>query len=327
LLDAILGGGFPVGAFSMIVGLPASGKSTLAFQTLANAQKVNQGKILAAVLDSEEATTQVRLAQLGVVNPRINPHRSLTVEKVFKYLEALSLFKAEKNILELPSVVIWDSIANTLSEKEFEAEDPNTVIGYKARLLSMLVPKYVSKCAKGKICWIAVNQLRDKIQMTPFPQENELKFMKGGKTIPGGNILKFNAFHLVEVKVSKPLDPSKVGFDGVEVKVRCVKNKAFAPNIEIKLLGSFTNGFSNFWTNYQLLVDTKRLNAGAWNYLVNLPEKKFRTKDAEHLYETDPEFVDAFDDAVSDAIQTDYIDKYDPKIKRDDSEEREQKTN
>lgn len=321
LLDAILGGGFPIGALSMIIGQPGSGKSMLAFQILASAQRKYEGNLLGAVLDSEESTTQIRLAQLGVVNPRINPYRELTVEKVFKYLEALSLFKREKEILDVPSVVVWDSVANTLSEKEFEAEDPNAVIGYKARLLSMLVPKYVSKCTKSNICWIAVNQLRDKIKMGIFPEEKELKFMKGQKTLPGGNVLKFNAFHLIDIKVSKIVDPDKYGFEGVEAKVRCIKNKAFTPNIEITMIGSFTNGFSNFWTNYQMLIDTKRLNSGAWNHLINLPDKKFRTKDAETLYNSDPEFVDAFDAAVDEAIKTEYIKKYNPEAFQDDNKE------
>ena len=80
------------------------------------------------------------------------------------------------------------------------------------------------------------------------------------------------------------------------------------------MVGSFTTGFSNFWTNYNFLKLTKRLNSGAWNFLVSLPDKKFRTKDAPELYNTDDEFKVAYDTAVKEAIQTEIIEKYNPEI-------------
>ena len=103
--------------------------------------------------------------------------------------------------------------------------------------------------------------------------------------------------------------------------MKCVKNKLFPPNIEIEILGSFNTGFSNFWTNYQFLIDNKRLNSGAWNYLVSFPEKKFRTKDAENLYNTDEEFKQKFDEAAKELIQTEIIDKYNPKQEVDNEKE------
>jgi len=239
----------------------------------------------------------------------------VTVEKVFQLLEGLSVFKSEKKILDIPSMVIWDSIANTLSQKERETEDPNTVIGYKARLLSLLVPKYIAKLAQHNICLIAVNQLRDNIQMGQFAPAPDLKFMSSSKTMPGGNVLKYNAFHLLDMKIKsaiKDAEAEKYGFEGIKVTVRCVKNKLFQPNIPIVLFGSFVHGFSNFWTNYDLLKETDRLKAGAWNYLITHPDKKFRTKDAPTLYEEDEEFKNKYDEAVKEAIQIDIVEKYNP---------------
>ena len=310
LLDTVLGGGFAIGTLAIIVGQPGSGKSMLAFQALAAGQTLYKGSLLGGVLDSEEATTTQRLWDLGVRYPKIIPYNEITVEKVFQYLEGLCLFKASKEITDIPSMVIWDSIANTSSLKEIEADDPNSVIGYKARLLSLLIPKYVAKCSKNNICFIAVNQLRDDVQIGNFANPKELKFLTQGKTMPGGTILKYNAFHLLEMKTGKVITQEKHGFDGVEVKVKCVKNKLFPPNIEITLVGSFVTGFSNFWTNYKMLVDNKRLQSGAWNYLVSFPEKKFRTKDAETTYNKEEKFREAFDNAVKETLQTEYIDKY-----------------
>jgi len=314
LLDAVLGGGFAIGALSIIVGQPGSGKSMLAMQALAQGQIEYNGQMLSGYLDSEESTTGIRLANLGVRYPRIKPYSDITVEEVFKFLEGLCLFKEKKKSIETPSMVIWDSIANTLSEKEREADDVNQVIGYKARMLSILIPKYVAKLGQHNVSLIAVNQLRDVIKIGQFAPAKDLKFMSASKDMPGGNVLKFNAFHLLEMKVGKLLEQDKYGFDGVIAKVKCVKNKLFPPNIEIELMGSFTTGFSNFWTNYNFLVNAKRLNSGAWNYLVTLPDKKFRTKDAEKLYYENEEFREKFDESVHEAINTEIIEKYNPDI-------------
>ena len=71
----------------------------------------------------------------------------------------------------------------------------------------------------------------------------------------------------------------------------------------------FNTGISNFWTNYNFLVKNKRLSSGAWNYLVSLPNKKFRTKDALNIYNSNEEgFADKFNEAVKESIQTEIID-------------------
>jgi len=320
VIDAILGGGFAIGALTIIVGQPGSGKSMLAIQTLGQGQQQYKGNMLGAFLDSEEATTQIRLANLGVRYPKIKPYSDITVEKVFKFIEGMCVFKQEKGIVDTPSAVIWDSIANTLSQAEIEADDVNQVIGRKARTLSLLIPKYVAKCAQNNIALIAVNQLRDVISMGQFGAPRDLKFMSSTKDMPGGTILKYNAFHLLEMKVKSAIAPgatedsAKYGFEGVICKVKCVKNKLFPPNIEVELVGSFVSGFSNFWTNYNFLKNTKRLNSGAWNYLVTLPDKKFRTKDAPTMYKTDQDFRTAFKAAVKEAINTEIIEKYSPEL-------------
>ena len=304
ILDTILGGGFAIGGLNMICGAPGSGKSMLAFQALGNAQKIYKGEMIAGVLDSEEATTRIRLRNLGVKSPEVKPYNNITIEKVFKFIEGMCLFKEKKKMIDKPSVVIWDSIANTLSSKELESDDPNSVIGYKARLLSLLIPKYISKCSKYNICFVAVNQLRDDIQLGMFPNAKRLKFLSHGKTLPGGNVLLYNAFHLLEIKTGAVLKPEKYGFDGVVTKVKCVKNKLFPPNIEIELIGSFITGFSNFWSNFNLLTKEKLMSTGSWCHLVSLPNKKFRSKDAEQLYNEDKEFSEMFDKETQDVLDS-----------------------
>jgi len=316
LVDAVLGGGFGVGAMNIICGAPGSCKSMLAAQTLGNGQLKYKGDLIGAYLDSEESMSSIRLSNLGIKYPKIKPYVDITVEKVFKFLEGLCLFKEEKKILDKPSVVIWDSIANTLSQREREADDINTVIGYKARLLSILIPRYVAKLSQYNISLICVNQLRDVLDMSRFGAPRDLKFLSHTKHMPGGNSLLYNSFQLIEMKIKSGInqDKDKYGFDGIIVKLKCVKNKLFSPNIEVEVVGSFVSGFSNFWTNYNFLVNSKRLKSGAWNTLITMPEKKFRTKDALNLYNDDPVFKEEFDRLSKEAIQKDIIEKYNPEV-------------
>ncbi len=314
VLNAYIGGGFPVGVMSQIVGTPGSGKSMLAIQTIGSGQKLFKN-FLASYLDSEEATTSVRLSNLGVRNPKIQPYSDCTIEKIFRHLETTCIFKELKEMQKKPSILVWDSIANTLSEKERETDDPNKVIGFKARLLSMLVPKYLAKCAQYSIAWLAINQLRDDIRMTTYTPPKDLKFLTAGKTVPGGQSLKYNAFTMLEMRPGGNLDPELYGFEGVIIKCKTIKCKLFPPNQEINLVGSFTTGFSDFWTSFLFLKEVKRIKGGSWHLIVADPDqKKFRAKEAENLYKSDPKFKKAFDDATEEAIRTEIVEKLNPVI-------------
>lgn len=314
LLDATLGGGFAVGTLNIIVGPPGSGKTMLAIRAMGRGQIKYNGHMFAAFLDAERSTTKTRMANLGVRNPMVDPYTDITVESFFQSLECICLYKEKKGIVQLPSVICWDSIANTLTQKEIEAKDPKEVVGYKARVFSILIPKYVAKLSKYNICLIAINQLRDVMEMGKFAKPKDLKFMSISKDMPGGQSLKYNAFQLLEVlqrglvyKESEKNNVLKYGFDGIVDEVKCVKNKLFPPNIPINIVGDFVRGFSNFWTNYLFLSKTKRLNLGSWSTLVKYPETKFRTKDAYETYKKDAKFKKDFDAAVEEAIQNEIL--------------------
>jgi RecA/RadA recombinase len=315
ILNAYIGGGFPVGAMSQIVGTPGSGKSMLAIQTIGSGQ-LKFKNFLASYLDSEEATTSVRLSNLGVRYPKIFPYSDCTIEKIFKHLETTCVFKELKNMQKVPSIMVWDSIANTLSEKEREAEDVNKVIGFKARLLSMLVPKYLAKCAQYSIAWVAINQLRDELKMTTYTPPKDLKFLTAGKTVPGGQSLKYNAFTMLEMRPGGHMDPELYGFEGVIIKCKTIKCKLFPPNQEINLVGSFTTGFSDFWTSFLFLRDQKRIKAsGGWlSIQQDTEQRKFRAKEGEILYKNDPAFKKAFDIATDEVIKNEIVERLNPII-------------
>jgi RecA/RadA recombinase len=302
ILDGILGGGIPLGNFCVFVGNPGGGKSTLAVKPIQTMQEKYKDKCLTIYLDSEETMSSHRLAELGVVSPRIKPKGNITIEKVFEIIEGIILFKTEKNIIDYPTLVVWDSIANTITNKDLTAKDVNETIGLKARILSTTLPRYITKLRKYNITILAINQLREKIQMGLFQSAPDLKYMGNERDMPGGQAIKFNAAQLLNMRHKSDIKKDQFGFDGAKIHVRTVKNKLFIPNLECDIVLDFKRGFDNFWTNYIFLSENKYIKTGAWNKLPNYDKKSFRTYEAKMLYQTDPEFKKCFDELVTEAI-------------------------
>ena len=303
ILDAILGGGFIQGGFHMMIGMPGSGKSTFAAQLLATAQKMHKDTI-GFYIDAENAMAKKRLEQLGVDTSRVIPiNRNITVETVFNTIKLIIQYKMDNpHLKEVPFVMVWDSIAFTPSERELASDDINETIGYKARLLSQMLPKWLGKLVEYNITLLAVNQLRDKISIGPYHAPADLRWM-GEKDIPGGGALKFLAFQLLSLKAKSDAKEDMYGENGLIVTIKAIKNKNFAPNIDVDVFMSFNGGFDNFLTNMMLLKESKRFVSGAWNYLTCYPTKKFRTKDTKELYKTDPIFKENWDKSVKEAIE------------------------
>jgi RecA/RadA recombinase len=317
LLDAMCGGGIGM-KFIQFVGNPGCAKSTLAAKLIAAGQRKYKNKFISLYHDSEHSQSTERLAELGVIAPKINPiSEGITVEKILKSVHGLCQFKAErKDILNIPSLIIWDSIANTLTEKGFIADSPDRVLGEKARVLSSELPKVVESLNRFNVSLVGINQLRDKIELNMYSRApNDLKYL-GESKIPGGKSMLFNSFQLFFLKHSK--DTEDFGFNGAFIDIKSIKNKLFTPNITIRLVMSFQRGFSNFWTNFEFLKSTKRIKASAWCTLINLEEIKFRQKDAINMYITDEKFKGAFDELVRDAIQKEIIEEYKPKFVYDE---------
>jgi RecA/RadA recombinase len=242
---------------------------------------------------------------MGVNSPKLTPYDSVSVESIFQTVEALTSFKQLRNIEDCPSVIAWDSIANTDTNKGIESEDVdiNKTVGLKARLLSQLFPRFLPKMKKMKISIIAINQLREKLDMGMFSAPADLQKL-GNKDVPGGQAVKFNAFHMLYLRNRGDLKYDSYHFNGVKIEASFVKNKFFRPHVPVTLLVDFNKGVSNFWTNYNFLVDHKKIKSGAWNSMMGYDEKKFRTWDAIDLYDKDKKFKRIFDAHLKETIQT-----------------------
>jgi len=311
VLDAYLGGGVAQGGFLQIVGSPGSGKSLLASKVLAAGQQQYGNNFMCLYLDSEESMSKDRLAQLGIKRPEIIPITDLTVEKVFSVIKSMHEYKMKNShLIQYPSVIVWDSIANTITDRTegLEEVDPAKVMGLRANLLSQFLPDYIKKMKKSNITLVAINQLRDKIEMGRFPTKSTLKYL-ANKNIPGGNSLLHNSTQLVLLSSGKDI-ADEYGFPGGNiVSVKLVKNKLFRPNLEFNLVFSFSLGYSKFWSNYELLKTYGRVKAAAWCTLQGVDDVKFRQKDAITNYKNNEAFRNAFDENVRDVIKTEITEK------------------
>ncbi|MFW6002230.1 MAG: ATPase domain-containing protein [archaeon] len=313
LLDTISGGGLGT-KFVQLVGNPGCGKSALAAKVIATTQRKYPGKFLCTYLDTEDSMTSDRLAQLGVTYPRIVPRSSLNLEDVFQIIKGFCNYK-EKNGVDTPSIIVWDSLANTIPAAVESGADDS--IAQRARIFSKHLPQYVKMMNKYGVLVLTINQMRTNIQTHPYAGSTQsLKYLNNSEAIPGGMAVEHNSFQLYKIKQKKDLESETYGFRGFLCVIKAVKNKLFAPNIEVTLAFDYNRGFSNFWTNYFLLDEMKYITGKAWKSLINF-DKNFRIGNAPKMYKENPEFKKCFDSHVKSALKQ-IVDKYETKEMSDD---------
>jgi len=303
VLDMILGGGIGINRLTTFVGDPGTFKSTLTATICGRFQK-SFDKSLILYLDSENSMSRMRLQQMGLDN--VVPKVNLTVEKIFATIQALMAFKEEHNLMEIPTIVVWDSIANTPTDAELAAKSVNETIGLKARIISNKLPVIINKLKEYNITLQFINQFRDKVNIGMFSPASDLKHMSSDKTTPGGNSAKFNASQFLQLRVSRILqqDTSPYGFRATIVKVKTVKNKFFPDGYECELVVDPTRGINNLYTNWEFLKSEKQIVSSAWSYLKDYPNKKLNgIKKLEYEYQADKNFRDAFDKILEETIK------------------------
>lgn len=214
-LDIALGvGGIPRGRITEIFGQEASGKTTLALEILAQAQK--QGGTV-AFIDAEHALDPNYAKSLGVNVEDMLVSQPDTGEQALEIAEAL----IRSNAID---VVVIDSVAALVPRAELEGEMGDSVMGLQARLMSQALRKLTGYISKSKTAAIFINQVREKIGV----------FFGNPETTPGGRALKFYASVRLEVK---RLENIKKGDEivGSRIKVKVVKNKVAPPFKETEL--------------------------------------------------------------------------------------------
>ena len=208
-LDLALGvSGLPKGRIVEIFGPESSGKTTLALNVVAQAQK-SGGK--AAFIDAEHAMDPEYASKLGVKTKELLISQPDTGEEALNILEGL----VRSGIID---VVVVDSVAALTPKAEIEGEMGAQFIGLQARMMSQALRKLTAIAAKSGTMIIFINQLREKIGVMWGSPE----------TTPGGRALKFYSSVRIDIRRIGQLKKGE-GIIGNRVKAKVVKNKVAAP--------------------------------------------------------------------------------------------------
>ncbi|OGY63657.1 MAG: recombinase RecA [Candidatus Harrisonbacteria bacterium RIFCSPLOWO2_02_FULL_41_11] len=208
-LDLALGvGGLPRGRIIEIYGPESSGKTTLALNVVAQAQKKG-GKT--AFIDAEHAMDPDYAAKLGVKIKELLISQPDSGEEALNILESL----VKSGIID---VVVVDSVAALTPKAEIEGEMGAQFIGLQARMMSQALRKLTAISAKSNTMIIFINQLREKIGV----------MFGSPETTPGGRALKFYSSVRIDVRRIAQVKKGDVVV-GNRVKAKVAKNKVAPP--------------------------------------------------------------------------------------------------
>ena len=208
-LDAALGtGGFPRGRINEIYGPESSGKTTIALQLVAEAQKKGG---MAAFIDVEHALDPIYARKLGVDVDNLLVSQPDYGEQALEITGALI---ASGSI----DVLVVDSVAALVPKAELDGEMGDSHMGLQARLMSQALRKLTGIVSKSKTCLIFINQIREKIGV----------MFGNPETTTGGRALKFYSSVRLDIRrIAAIKDGDTV--TGSRTKVKVVKNKLAAP--------------------------------------------------------------------------------------------------
>ena len=275
VLDAIMGGGLPLGRIVEIYGDTSTGKSLIAAQACASIQE--EGGI-AVYIDTESAVSIDIMKAVGVDADTLIYSSPDTVEDAFKAIETVI---ADDRIGDIPLLIVWDSIAATTSKAEQEKETGETGYLTQARIISQGLRKNARAIAKRKVAVLLLNQTRVNIGV-----------VFGDKVATfGGKGPGFYSSIRVELSVAeKIVDKATKRVLGIKIGAEVVKNKVAAPFRSAELPVYFGHGIDDAEALFDFLkaAEVVSYSGGGWySYLpVEGEEIKFkRTEWSESVYD------------------------------------------
>ncbi|HZT37218.1 MAG TPA: recombinase RecA [Bryobacteraceae bacterium] len=208
-VDYALGvGGFPRGRISEIFGPESSGKTTIALQVIAEAQR---GGGMAAFIDVEHALDPIYARKLGVDIDNLLVSQPDYAEQA---LEITSALIGSGSI----DVLVVDSVAALVPKAELDGEMGDAFVGVQARLMSQAMRKLTGIVSKSKTCLLFINQIREKIGV----------MFGNPETTSGGRALKFYSSVRADIRRIAAIKEGDVVI-GSRTKIKVVKNKVAPP--------------------------------------------------------------------------------------------------
>lgn len=239
-----------------LFGPPASGKTSLAIETLAKAQQ-DDPNFIALWVETEHSITQDILEQHGVDISRIAFADQAQVDSAESVLDIAYAAMVQNAV----NMVIINSVAGFLPKQEFESDLDKQNVGRTAQLMSKLFRKITGPAGKNKINVIFINQLRDKIGV----------MFGDPSTTTGGRALAFYAdqrIRMSALKIQKE-DPITAN-EGVKIHCIVQKNRRAGkhnPNTECTYYALFDKGIDSTVSIPQILADNGIFEvSGRWWY-------------------------------------------------------------
>jgi recombination protein RecA len=244
-LDIALGvGGLPRGRIIEVYGPESSGKTTLALQTIAEAQKMGG---ICGFIDAEHALDPVYARKLGVNLDDLLISQPDNGEQALEIADTLVRSSSV-------DILVIDSVAALTPKAEIEGEMGESRPGLQARLMSQALRKLTGSISRTKTMVIFINQIRMKIGVMYGSPE----------TTTGGNALKFYASVRLDIRRTSTLKDRDEPI-GNQVRVKVVKNKVAPPFKQVEFDIMFGEGISKMGELIDLGVKANVVEkSGAW---------------------------------------------------------------